>query len=107
MKATQAHVIYSPSSLPREKLLPYLVVIPESGPIGDRLNTGPSATGVRFPEKASGRFQYKKNAEEVCKQFIHYARKKIQDAANGYIPPCHDPNAAEKNPRRPSYFLWT
>lgn len=106
MKATQAYVAFEPSKRKDEILKPYLICIPESGPIGDRLNSDASRNGTRFPRKASSRFQFKKNAEFVCQQFIKYAKQKIQDAQAGYIPPNTDPNALEKNPRKPSYFLW-
>lgn len=106
MKVTQAHVVFQPSNFKSEILKPYLIWIPESGPVGNRLNCDVSLSGAKFPKKAADRFQFKKNAELVCKQFVKYAKQKIQDAKKGYIPPNTDPNAEERKPKTPSYFLW-
>lgn len=77
MKVTQAFIKQHPSKFYPDK--PYVLFIPDSGPVGDKLNVGPSTTGIRFPLKAAERFKTKKKAEECLVEFLRYVNAKIKD----------------------------
>jgi hypothetical protein len=106
MKVTETYVKYSPSGIPSQGTKSYLLYIPDSGPVGDRHDMGPSSTGMQFPTKASERFAFKKDAERVKAAFLKYCYAKMTDAAKGHVHHKNSGVSSERGARNPSYFLW-
>lgn len=76
----------------------YVLFIYNYGPVGDKLNVGPSSTGKNFPLNASSEIETIEEAMKAYNGFIAYVESRIQDGLK---------KGKKKEEKRPSYCLWT